>query len=137
MPDWDVNYAAVLVATVAAMIIGFIWYMPALAGKTWMAAIGKTEAEIRAGAKPSIYIAAFVLALLQMTVLAAVLGWAGASGIQDGIVTEVLVWILVFAAIALNILFEGRATALYWVYGGNSLVTFVIAGAVIGWWRAM
>jgi hypothetical protein len=37
----------------------------------------------------------------------------------------------------MNVLFEGRASTLYWIYGGNSLVTFVIAGAVIGWWRAM
>jgi hypothetical protein len=137
MPVWDVSYPAVLVATIAAMIIGFVWYMPAAAGRPWMAAIGKTEAEVRAAGKPSIYVAAVILALIQMTVLAVVLGWAGASGIQDGIVAAVIVWLLVFAAIAMNIVFEGRPVSLYWVYGGNSLVTFVIAGAVIGWWRAM
>lgn len=137
MPDWDVNYVAVLITTVAAMVIGFVWYLPAVAGKTWMAAIGKTEAELRAAGTPSIYIAAVVLALVQMTVLAAVLGWADAAGIQDGIIAGILVWLLVFAAIAMNVLFEGRSKSLYWVYGGNSLVTFVIAGAVIGWWRAM
>ncbi len=137
MPDWDVNYVAILVATIAAMIIGFVWYLPAVAGKAWLAAIGKTEAEMRAAGKPSIYIAAVVVALVQMTVLAAVLGWAGVAGIQDGIIAGLLVWLLVFATVAMNVLFEGRSNSLYWVYGGNSLVTFVIAGAVIGWWRAM
>ena len=137
MPDWDVNYVAILVATIAAMIIGFVWYLPAVAGKAWLAAIGKTEAEMRAAGKPSIYIAAVVVALVQMTVLAAVLGWAGVAGIQDGIIAGLLVWLLVFATVAMNVLFEGCSNSLYWVYGGNSLVTFVIAGAVIGWWRAM
>jgi hypothetical protein len=88
MPDWDVNYVAVLVATIAAMVIGFLWYMPAVAGKAWMAAIGKTEAEIRAAGKPSIYIAAVVVAFVQMTVLAAALGWAGAFGVQDRMTPE-------------------------------------------------
>lgn len=137
MPDWDVNYVAVLITTIAAMVIGFVWYLPVVAGKTWMTAIGKTEAELRSAGTPVVYVAAVFLAFLQMSVLAAILGWAGAAGIQEGIVVGVLVWLLVFAAVAMNVLFEGRSKPLYWVYGGNSLVTFVIAGAVIGWWRAM
>jgi len=32
----SVNWLAVLVAAVAQMIVGFIWFSPALFGKTWM-----------------------------------------------------------------------------------------------------
>ena len=36
------NWLAILVATVAAFVLGGLWYGP-LFGKAWMAALGKTE----------------------------------------------------------------------------------------------
>jgi len=64
MMEWDVNYWAALVSVVAAMAIGAIYYSPAVAGKAWMNAIGKTPEEIKASAKPSMYIVTAVLAFL-------------------------------------------------------------------------
>lgn len=46
------------------MAIGAIYYSPAVAGKAWMNAIGKTPEEIKASAKPSMYIVTAVLAFL-------------------------------------------------------------------------
>ena len=40
--EWDVNYIAVVVAAVAGMVIGAVYFMPAVAGNAWMKAIGKT-----------------------------------------------------------------------------------------------
>jgi hypothetical protein len=31
--EWDVNYMAVLVATIAGVVIGAVYFMPAVAGK--------------------------------------------------------------------------------------------------------
>ena len=50
--DWlshisQINWLAVLLAFVASMAIGFVWYMPAVLGKRWMAAIGKTEEDLK------------------------------------------------------------------------------------------
>ena len=59
--EWDVNYWAVLVAAVATMVIGSIYYMPAVAGRAWMKAIGKTEEEIRAANRPILFVIAAVL----------------------------------------------------------------------------
>ena len=136
--EWDVNYVAVLVAAIAAMIIGAVYYLPAVAGKAWMNAIGKTEAEVRAAMTPRVLIAGFVLAILEMSVLAAIEGWAGAVGVADGVMVALIVWLgLTLPAASMNVLFEGRPIALHWVYGVNSLIIFAVAGAVIGWWRAM
>ncbi len=135
---WDVNYVAVLVSAIAAMIIGAVYYLPAVAGKAWMNAIGKTEAEVRAAMTPRVLIAGFVLAILEMSVLAAIEGWAGTAGVADGVMVALIVWLgLTLPAASMNVLFEGRPTALHWVYGVNSLIIFAVAGAVIGWWRAM
>jgi hypothetical protein len=38
--SWQgVNYLAVLVAAIAAMIVGFVWYSGALFGKAWARAL--------------------------------------------------------------------------------------------------
>jgi hypothetical protein len=50
--DWlshisQINWLAVLLAFVSTMLIGFVWYMPAVLGKGWMAAIGKTQEDLK------------------------------------------------------------------------------------------
>ena len=48
MPDLGaINWLAVLVAVVAAQVVGFLWYGP-LFSKQWMAALGRTQEEVRA-----------------------------------------------------------------------------------------
>ena len=138
MPVWEISYFAVLGATIAAMAIGTFFYLPAVAGKSWMTAIGKTEAEVRAAMKPRVFLIGILLAAAQMFVLAIVIVWSTASGIGQGVVIGLTVWLgLIFPTAAMNVLYEGRPTPLYWIYGVNGLITFVVAGAIIGWWRAM
>ena len=55
----------VLVNVVAAMVIGAIYFSPAVAGRAWMATIGKTPEDIKATNKPSLYIVTTVLALFR------------------------------------------------------------------------
>ena len=50
--DWlsyvsQLNWPAVLLAFIASMVIGFVWYMPAVLGNRSMAAIGKTEDDLK------------------------------------------------------------------------------------------
>ncbi|HVE75608.1 MAG TPA: DUF1761 domain-containing protein, partial [Actinomycetota bacterium] len=45
MPSVDVNWLAVLVATVAAMVLGFLWYGPVF-GRIWLAGMGKTQEQM-------------------------------------------------------------------------------------------
>ena len=45
------NWWAILVATVAAFVLGYVWYGPVF-GKAWLVALGKTEDEIQPLADP-------------------------------------------------------------------------------------
>lgn len=47
------------------MVIGAIYFSPAVAGRAWMATIGKTPEDILATNKPSLYIVTAVLALFK------------------------------------------------------------------------
>ena len=42
----DVNWLAVVLAALAGFVVGGIWYGP-LMGKSWMAAVGKTEDDLK------------------------------------------------------------------------------------------
>src|SRR5919205_243863 len=50
--DWlsyvfQINWLAVLLAFLASMAVGFVWYLPAVLGRRWMEAVGKTEEDLR------------------------------------------------------------------------------------------
>ena len=49
MALFDTNFdIAVIVAAIVSFIIGGIWYSRPVFGKVWMAALGKTEADMEA-----------------------------------------------------------------------------------------
>jgi len=87
----SVNYLAVLIAAVASMAWGFVWYHEKVAGSRWMAYIGKTAEQIQEDYSPIIFLPTFVGALVGTYVLALFLGWSGASGIGPGILVGVLI----------------------------------------------
>ena len=138
MPVWSVAYVGVLIAAIAAMVIGFVWYLPAIAGRAWSAATGISAEKMKAIMGPATLVAGFIMALLQATVLAAAMGWAGTTGVREGVVMGLIIWLgFIATTAAMNVLYEARPSALYWVYGGNSLVTFAVMGAILGWWNGM
>ena len=135
MMEWDVNYWAALVSVVAAMVIGAIYYSPALAGRAWMAAIGKTPEEIKANNKPSLYVVTAVLALLQATVLSAVISWAGDVTLVGGALIGLLLWVgMALPVISNTFIFEGRKMVNHVISSGYYLITLVVMGGIIGAW---
>ena len=96
----DINYLAVVVCGVVAMILGGLWYGP-LFGKMWMQGMGwdPNNAELMAQKKKSAgpaYAQMFVLSLVQAYVLANVLVWVFYevdSTVVAGIVTGAFVWL--------------------------------------------
>ena len=130
----EINYWAVLIATVSSMIVGSVWYTPKVFGNRWMK-LAKVE--------PEGSWAPVVLAVLMSFVLAWVL--AGASAIAwhfyDGsflwssVVTAVLLWAGFTAArFITHDSFEGRPSSLTVMNIGHELVTVVIMAVIIGVW---
>ena len=74
-----INYVAAAVSAVVLMALGFAWYAPFLFGKAWMAALGKTEEEMRAAGPSPALVAAMADAILTSLVLAIVFQAAGIS----------------------------------------------------------
>ena len=54
------NFPAILVATVSALVVGFIWYNPKIFGNAWMQAAGMTDEQVKGGNMAKIFIMAFI-----------------------------------------------------------------------------
>lgn len=127
-----VNYGAVAIAAVLAMVIGSAWYSPALFGKEWMKLVGKTEAEAKKGNMPLLYGTMFVGALIEAYVLAHFVHYAGAYSLINGIKTGIWAWLGFVAVTSLgNSMFEGRPMKLFYINAGYALVNLMVMGAVI------
>ena len=129
----QINWLAVLAATVAHQVIGFLWYGP-IFGKMWMRAVGLTEEQVGSGAS-SIAIAS--LAALVMSAAFALLLTIG-TGVT--LVTGVI-WGLVLAigfvvtTTVINGVFERRNWTVIGLFAAYETVTLAVMGAILGAWR--
>lgn len=129
----DVNWLAVLAATVAAFVLGGLWYSPVLFGKAWQKAAGLSDETLKAGNPAVIFGGAFVLAFIASAMFAMfigpmTLGPAAAAGFAAG-----LCWVA--TSFGINGLFERKPLALTLINGGYHTVQFTLIGAILGAWH--
>ena len=135
MVHTGVNYWAILVAGLAYMVLGALWYSPILFGKAWMKGIGKTKEEVNAQFSPMKYLWALIGSLVAAYGIARLMSWTGANSISDGIMVGLLTSIcLVLTAITVNDIMENRPRALTVVNVLYNIVGFVVIGIIIGAW---
>ncbi len=135
MPQVHINYVAVIVAALVPMILGAIWYAPAVFGNVWMQLVGKKPEDLQKGTLPQAYGMMFVGALVLSFVLAHVLRWANAATAINGVKVALTVWIgFVLATSAGAYVFEGRPAKLYWLNNGYHGIALVIMGVILAVW---
>lgn len=127
-----INYVAVLIAAILAMVTGSVWYSKAVFGKQWMKLTGVTEADAKKGNMPMLYGTMFVGTLVEAYVLAHFIHYAGAYSLVNGIKTGVWAWLgFVITTSLANSIFERRPTKLLYINAGYALVNLMIMGAVL------
>ncbi len=137
-PEVSINYLAVLVAAIANMALGALWYSKLLFAKPWMAAIGKSEEEIKELAGKGMartYTLAFVSALVMSFVLAHFVDYTMATTIAGGLQAGFWPWLGFVATTNLStILFEWRPSKLYYINMGYYLVALGVMGIILAVW---
>ncbi|MFC5407429.1 DUF1761 domain-containing protein [Cohnella soli] len=126
----DINYWAVLAATVMTMVLGFLWYSPVLFAKPWMKEIG-LKAENMSGGGAATYVLTALTAIIGTWVLAALLTLTDGT-VGSGVCVGLLVGVAITVKIGMNYLFEGRSLKLFLITVSYHLVTFVLAGLILG-----
>ena len=133
----NINLVAVLVAAIATMAVGAVWYSPALFAKQWMKLAGIAQKDIDSQKKemPKFYGAAFIAALITAYVLAIFVKFAAADTVFSGIVVGFWAWLGFVATTSLSqVIWEKRNTNLYVLNNGQILVSFAVMGAILAMW---
>jgi hypothetical protein len=124
----NVNWIAVVVAAIVALVIGAGWFSRYLFGERWQAAVGKGQEEM--GSPATAMAIAFIGYLVMATVLARVMP-AGAS-VGVALMWGFMVWLGFMAtATLISSAFEGAIGAAQWIYLGNLLVVSLAMAVVI------
>lgn len=141
MPPVPVNYLAILVAAIASMFIGFLWYGPVF-GKPWMAMMGITKEQVEKAKKSSMtkqYVIMFIGSLIMAWVLAHALIFAATylqvTGVAAGLEAGFFNWLGFIAPVMLgSVLWEGKSWKLWFLNVMYYLVTLCVMGVILALW---
>jgi hypothetical protein len=127
----NINLLAVLVAGIAHMLTGLIWYRPKFFGNTWARLTG---AEL----KPASQWLAAGLIGHQVIALALVIivTLANATTVLGGIAVGGLVWLGFVVTLEIGeLIWEKIPFKLFLIRAGNHLVALSLAGVILAVWR--
>ncbi|OGY28732.1 MAG: hypothetical protein A3F33_03105 [Candidatus Woykebacteria bacterium RIFCSPHIGHO2_12_FULL_43_10] len=135
METVNVNFWAVVAATISSMILGFVWYSAPVFGKPWMNLIGKSTDELKNGAGLG-YSVTFIGALVQAYIMAHFVTYAGAADLVNGAQTGFWAWLgFVVPTFASDTVFSGKSWKLYSIQVGYYLVSLVVMSMILASWR--
>ena len=128
-----VNYLAIVVAAIASWLVGAAWYMAF--AKPWMAALGKTEADIKGpSGKPSPvpFVISLVAELVMAWTLAGIIGHAGPVTLRNGLISPFLAWLgFVLTTMLVKHSFRGQKRTLPAIDSGHWLDGLLVQGCVV------
>jgi hypothetical protein len=128
-----INYLAIVIAALASFGFGALYYMTL--AKPWMAAIGKTEEELKANSSKTPFVVTIVAELIIAWVLAGALGHLGPGQVtaRNGVITGLILWAgFIITTMAVNHAYEGGKRTRTFIDGGHWLGVMLLQGLVIG-----
>ena len=127
-----VNWVAVIAATIAGVVIGFVWYLPQVFGRRWAAAVGR-DLPGPGDLSPTVYLAGIIQAFVVAYVLALFIIAAAGLTLVGGLIVALLAWFGFVAASSLSaMLYEGKSLEYWMINAGFALVSMLVMGAIIG-----
>jgi hypothetical protein len=134
----SVNWLAVVVCVIVAMVSGAVWYHPAVFFKAWWQGIGRTEADTP-DPNPVIYVFTIMAAFVQavaVSFMLNVMDVMGSNTIGGGMGVGFMLWLGFVAPTNLvNKLFAGHGFKVWVIEAGNHLVNLLLFGAILAVWR--
>jgi len=132
----EINFVAVLVSAVIIFSLGGLWYSPVLFAKQWMSVINKTGEELKKDSKPANYVTAFLQGLISSYILAIFISWAQAATVVDGAWIGFMCW-FGFAGTPTYVqnIFGRKPPKLWVIDSGYTLVSFVVSGIILAFWK--
>ena len=133
----QVNWVAVLAATVAAFIVGFIWFGPKTFYPVWFRALGRSPQVSSSTNAAALFVPTFIATVLQALGVALIIGLRHGSGTHvgpvRGLIIGTLIGVLFAAAPSLgHRLFSGQGYRVWAIESGGDIAGLAVMGLVIG-----
>ncbi len=130
-----VNIWSVILAAVSYLIIGSLWYSPLLFGKLWIKLTGFCDEDFKKH-RPMwmIFVLSFLSAAMASFAISAILG-PKSSALTGAIVGAAIALFWLNMSKLPSVLFENQPDKLYLLHAGFDIVSFMVMGAIVGYWR--
>lgn len=137
-----INYLAVIVAAIAAVVIGFLWYGP-IFGKPWMKLMGFTK-ESMSKMKQAEMMKSYGLMIVTTLIMAYVLAhttefamaYTRTYGVVGGLMSGFWSWLGFMMPVHMNDqIWGGKPWKLFAITAGYSLVSMLTMGVILATWR--
>lgn len=130
-----INPTAVLVAALAAVAAGAVWFMGL--GATYLELLGKTQAELDRGPTMA---EAVVIQLVCNLVTAFTMAWlierTGEQNALRGVKIALVTWVgFVACVLGPMYAFQAYSFAFFAICAGGVLISFLVMGPIVGAWK--
>ncbi|HST59346.1 MAG TPA: DUF1761 domain-containing protein [Longimicrobium sp.] len=132
-----INYLAVLVAAVAAFVVGAVWNGPLLFGTARTRLLGMDpNAQADTAMPAGKVLAEFARVLVVAFVLARFVALLGTDGWVDAVLLGVWLWIGFQAALLAGaVIWEKMPPKLYAIHAGDALAKVLLMAVILSAWR--
>ena len=132
----EINYLAVVVASLVSFVIGMVWYTPLTFGNVWMKEEGLKEGDVSKKAQVRGFLISFITAIIQAFGIAILINLLQADSFLQGLLTGAAASILFVAtSIGMNYAYEQRTMRLFFINAGYSVIYFSATGAILALWK--
>jgi hypothetical protein len=127
-----VNYIAVAVSAIAAMVVGYIFYSPYLFGNMW-----QKLSKMKPGAMTKSYmpmVVAYIGAVVTAYVLSAILSYSQSRGVIEAATTAFIVWLgFIATTVVIDDQFTDKPMQLTLLNAAHHLVSIVTIAVVLAY----
>ncbi|HEY6074956.1 MAG TPA: DUF1761 domain-containing protein [Anaerolineales bacterium] len=134
----SVNWLAVIVCVIFAMLSGSVWYHPKTFFPIWWKGLNKKEAspEMTNRPGPMLWILTIVAVLVEVVGVSFLIKAMGATTVASGAAAGFMLWLgLIATTYLVNNLFAGDGFKVWAIEVGNHLLNLLVFGAILAAWR--
>jgi sugar phosphate permease len=128
----DLNFYAVLVATLVSVVIGVIWYSPKVLGDIWAKELGKKQSELTSSGFT--YSVNIIFEILSTLSLAYILAFSGAETVNGALKIAGLISVVILAIAAKQYLFSKTSIRLLAIDFGYPIACLFVSAIILGYW---
>lgn len=133
VPIVNVDLVTVVVAAIAAFIVGMIWYSPMLFGKKYMKIMGVSEKDMAKNKDKmmGIMVQSIIVSGVMAYVLAHVMAFSQASTFSDAVQGAVWMWLGFIATTTYMLVLYEKKSMDWWIMTAGHYLFALIAMALV------